>query len=291
MIPKIEYYRFKDLREVLEFLYGNPGSKVMSGGTDLVVQLRSGKVKARKIVDISGLSGLRYIVEDERHVRIGALTTIEDLKNNPIVMRWAPPLWSASRSFATWQVRNMATIGGNLCNASPAADTAPPLIVLKSSIKLVSLETERTMMVEEFFKGPGETAAREFELLTEVMIPKHADGWRFSFHKLGRRMSHVLSIVSVAAGLRLEGGKIADVVVALGSVAPTPVRSRSVENYLRGREASEENIEKASFEVVKDIKPISDVRASADYRTEMSKVLVKRALRECLPEEGTRSPP
>ncbi|MCS7126331.1 MAG: xanthine dehydrogenase family protein subunit M [Aigarchaeota archaeon] len=279
---KFNYYRFTCLEDLLKFLYENPDSKLLAGGTDLIVQMRSKKIKPDKIVDISRVSELRYIEEDKDSIKIGALTTIEELKNSVIIKKWAPPLWTAVKDFATWQVRNIATIGGNICNASPAADTAPPLIVLRSKLRLRDLKGQRLVKVEEFFKGPGETIIKDGEVLTEVVIPKYEEGWRFSFIKLGKRVSHILSIVNVAVGLKRAEGKIQDIIVALGSVAPTPIRSRSVEEYLKDREATYENIDRASLEVVKDIKPISDVRASAEYRVEMSKVLVRRALRECL---------
>jgi carbon-monoxide dehydrogenase medium subunit len=282
MIPKIEYYRFGTLNEALRFLRKNPDSKIIAGGTDLVIQLRSKKVEARKILDISRISELRYVQDESRYVRIGALTTIEELKNSGVIKVYAQPLWIAVNNFAVWQVRNTATIGGNICNASPAADTAPPLIVLEAELKLQNIGGERGVKVEEFFKGPGETIIGKDEILTEIVIPKKDSGWRYSFIKLGKRYSHILSIVSVAVGLNIDDSKIEDVIVALGSVAPTPVRAKSVEEYLRERQATSKLIEEASREVVKDIKPISDVRASAEYRIEMSKVLVRRALNECL---------
>jgi len=282
MIPRIEYYRFETLNEALRFLRNNPDSKIIAGGTDLVIQLRSRKVEAKKLLDISRISELRYVQEESEYVRIGALTTIEELKNSGIIKAYAQPLWIAVNNFAVWQVRNTATIGGNICNASPAADTAPPLIVLEAKLKLQNVDRGREVKVEEFFKGPGETIIEKDEILTEIVIPKKDSSWRYSFIKLGKRYSHILSIVSVAVGLKIDDNKIEDVIVALGSVAPTPVRARSVEEYLRERQATSKLIEEASREIVKDIKPISDVRASAEYRIEMSKVLVRRALSECL---------
>ncbi|MEN2974320.1 MAG: xanthine dehydrogenase family protein subunit M [Candidatus Caldarchaeales archaeon] len=282
MIPKIDYYMFTELEDALRFLDMNPDSKILSGGTDLVVQMRSGKTKIRKIVDISRINDLKYIREDRDSIKIGPLTTIEELKNSLIIEKWAPPLWRAAKEFGTWHVRNIATIGGNICNASPAADTVPPLITLKSSLVLTSIRDKRKILVEDFFRGPGETVIEGREILTEIVIPKLDGEWSFSFIKLGKRMGHILSIVSVAAGLMIDDERIEDVIVSLGSVAPTPIRSKSVEEYLKGRRASIENIDEASLQVVKDVKPISDVRASAEYRIEMSKVLVRRALRECL---------
>lgn len=282
MIPKIEYYKFKNLDDTLKFLRECPDSKILAGGTDLVIQLRSGKTTARKIVDISRINGLRYIRDEEKYIRIGALTTIEELKDSGIIRDHAQPLWKAVNNFAVWQIRNIATIGGNICNASPAADTVPPLIVLDTKLKLQNIDGQREVKVEEFFKGPGETIIEKDEVLTEVVVPKKDNSWRYSFIKLGKRHSHILSIVNVAVGLKIDNDVIEDVIIALGSVAPTPVRAKSVENYLKEHRISREVLEEASQQVVRDVRPISDVRASAEYRVEMSKILVKRALNECL---------
>ncbi|MEM1557739.1 MAG: xanthine dehydrogenase family protein subunit M [Thermoproteota archaeon] len=282
MIPKVEYYRFKTLDDALRFLRQYPDSKILAGGTDLIVQLRSGKTTARRIIDISGINGLSYIRDEDRYIKIGALITIEELKNNEIIREHAQPLWMAANNFAVWQIRNIATIGGNICNASPAADTVPPLIVLDARLRLQNVDRQREIKVKEFFKGPGETVIEKDEILTEIVIPKRDNGWRYSFIKLGKRHSHILSIVNVAVGLRTDKDMIEDVIVALGSVAPTPVRARSVEDYLKNHRITRTTLEEASQKVVKDIKPISDIRASAEYRIEMSKILVRRALNECL---------
>ncbi len=282
MIPRIEYYKFENLSEALSYLRNNPDSKIIAGGTDLIIQLRSKKINARKLLDISRINELKYIQDGSEYFRIGALVTIEELKKSKVIKDYAQPLWRAVNNFAVWQVRNTATIGGNICNASPAADTVPPLIVLEAKLKLQNIERVREVKIEEFFKGPGETIIERDEILTEIVIPKKNSLWRYSFIKLGRRHSHILSIVNVAVGLKMNNTKIEDAIIALGSVAPTPVRAKNVEEYLRERQATSKLIDEASREVVKDIKPISDVRASAEYRVEMSKLLVKKALNECL---------
>lgn len=287
MMPRIEYYRSTTLDDALRFLREYPDSKIIAGGTDLVIQLRSGKIKVRRILDISGINGLRYIRDDGGQVKIGALTTIEELKNSDIIRNYAQPLWKAVNNFAVWQIRNTATIGGNICNASPAADTVPPLIVLEARLKLQNIDRQREVRVEEFFKAPGETIIEKDEILTEVAIPKKDCGWRYSFIKLGKRLSHILSIVNVAVGLKTNKDRIEDVIIALGSVAPTPVRARNVEEYLKKHHIKRETLEEASQLVVKDIKPISDVRASEEYRIEMTKILVKKALNECLRDTFT----
>lgn len=173
-----------------------------------------------------------------------------------------------------WQLPK--PIAGNLCNASPAADTAPPLLVLDASVKLQSPDGERIVPLAEFFLGPEQTVAKPEEVLTEVIIPLQEG--TSAFIKLGRRKAFTLSITSVAAFARVKNGRFEEVRVALGAVAPTPMRARKVEEALKGKEANKENIEKAAESVKEECCPITDVRASAEYRTEMAYVLTKRVL-------------
>jgi carbon-monoxide dehydrogenase medium subunit len=281
MLPKFEYRSFKELEKALAYLAEHrDGVRPIAGGTDLVVQMRAGKLRPRYLADIEEVKELQYIEEDGECVRIGALTKMESIRRSPTIRKNAYNLWLASQSFATWQVRNIATIGGNLCNASPASDTATPLMSLKAEVKLRSIAGERTIPLERFFTGPGMTVARPEELLTEIIIPKPKEDVGLNFMKLGRRTAHVLSIVNVAVSVKLTDGMIQDVIVALGSVAPKPVRALSVENELKGKEVSEESLKRASGKVVNDINPISDVRATREYRLDMSKVLTFRALKE-----------
>ena len=279
MLPKFEYYTFTDLDGALEFLATHEGAKPIAGGTDLVVQMRAGKLRPKYIADIEEIADLAYIQEEDEILRIGALTKIEEIRRSETVRKYAPNLWLAAQEFATWQVRCVATIGGNLGNASPAADTATPLISLGAELVMKSRAGERAVPLEEFFTGPGMTVMRPDELLTEIRVPKPPENARHNFLKLGRRTTHVLSIVNVALAIELDGDLVKDVKLALGSVAPTPVRGRSVEEALKGKAITRELAMGASALVVKDISPISDVRASKEYRIDMSKVLTFRAIK------------
>ena len=282
----LEYRRFSSLEDALRFLSERPDAKIVAGGTDLVVQMRMGKLKPSTVADIRGIRELRGIRESDEGLEIGALTTIEEIRESSLVERLAPPLWEAAQEFATWQIRNMGTLGGNLCNASPAADTAPPLMVLGARVRTARLGGGRTIPIEEFFRGPGETILEKGELLTHVHIPRPGDSEGHAFQRLGRRVAHILSIVSAAAAVGVEDGRIGWVRVALGSVAPTPVRARTVERELTGKTPSRDLIKSASEKVLNDIKPISDVRASAEYRRAMSVVLVRRVLEKALRRAG-----
>ena len=186
---------------------------------------------------------------------------------------------------ASWQIRNMATIGGNLCNASPAADTAPPLMVLEAKLRVISIEGERTIDVREFFLGPRKTILKRNELLKEIMVPVYKD-YGYSYMKLGRRNSFTLSIVSVASLLKVEDNVFSDVRIALNSIAPTPIRAFSAEKYLVGRKVTIDSIKAASKLVAKDISPITDIRATAEYRRDMAIVLTYDALKVALKRLG-----
>ncbi len=183
----------------------------------------------------------------------------------------------AVEKMSCWHIKNSGTIGGNLCNASPAADTATPLKVLGAGLEVVGKEGKRSVSIENFFTGPGSTVMSPNEILTEIVLMKMERDAGASFQKLSPR-EDALAIVSSAALVLLEGKRNEDVKISLGAVAPTPVRARHAENLLKGKEFDETRIKEASKAVLKDISPISDVRGSKWYREEMLVVLTKRAL-------------
>ncbi len=286
-LPRFNYYRVTSLDEALKLVNELEDFKVVAGGTDLVMDLKIKRYLPKNIIDISRVKELDYIVDDGDKIRIGALTRLQEIVDSPIIKEKALVLAEAVNQMASWQIRNIATIGGNLCNASPAADTAPPLYVLNAELKLVSVDGERIVPVTKFFHGPRKTELKKNELLAEIIIPVEKDAGASAL-KLGRRTAFTLSIVAVATLVKVKDNKFADVRVALNSVAPTPVRAPSVEQALMGKEVSLEVVEEASKLVVNDIKPISDVRASADYRREMSVVLTRDSLLKSLERVGVK---
>ena len=286
-IPPFNYYQARTLEEATSSLKSLMGKAyVVAGGTDFLVKVKKGLVKVENIVDISAIKELRYIKEDGGIIKIGALTTHNDIANSQIIKEEAHVLTDAESVIGSVEIRNRGTIGGNLCNASPAADTAPPLMVLESKIKIVSQDKETTMPITDFFSGPGKTALTSDEILAEVQIPFTSNSGA-CFMKLGRRNTYTLSIISVAALVSLEDDCFKDVRIALGSVAPVPLRAKKTESFLVGKEATEKWIAEAT-EIVKDeIKPITDIRGKAEYRKEMSKVITKRAIVESVKEAKT----
>ncbi len=281
VLHKFNYYKVKSLEEALDLIDKLDDYKILAGGTDLLIDMRIGRYKPRNIVDISEVKELRYVVVEDNMVKIGALTRLQELLENNIVKEKLPLLYKAVYNMASWQIRVRATIGGNLCNASPAADTAPPLMVYNAELVLSSVNGDRIVSIHEFFKGPRETILSKNELLKEIRIPIE-NNYGYSYMKLGRRNAFTLSVVAVATLVKVKDNKFSDVRIALNSIAPTPVRAKTVEKYLIGREVSENVVEEASKLVIHDISPISDIRASAEYRRRVSKVLVHDTLLEAV---------
>ena len=278
-LPKFNYFSPSSLSEIFKLLKDYEGrAKLLAGGTDLLVKMKKRAVLPDVIIDLNKISELSFIELADGHLHIGGLTRLAVVGGSSIVKEKAPALAEAIKVLASTQIRNRATIAGNLCNASPAADTAPPLLVLDASVKLQSAGGERVVPLSQLFLGPEQTVIKPDEILTEVIIPLQEGA--SAFIKLGRRKAFTLSVASVAAFAEVNNGKFEEVRVALGAVAPTPIRARKVEETLKGKDVSEGNVEKAAQLVKEECRPITDVRASAEYRTEMSYVLTKRVLRK-----------
>ena len=279
LLPKFDYFSPSSLGETFKLLKNYKGRvKLLAGGTDLLVKMKKRTVSADVIVDLNKISELAFIELVDDYLHIGGLTRLAVIGKASIVQERVPALAEAVNVLASPQIRNRATIAGNLCNASPAADTAPPLLALDASVKLQSADGERIVPLSQFFLGPEQTVTKPDELLTEVIIPLQEGA--SAFIKLGKRKAFTLSVASAAAFARVNNGKFEEVRVALGAVAPIPMRSRKVEDGLKGKDVNEENIKKAAQWVKEECRPITDVRASAEYRTEMSYVLTKRVLKK-----------
>jgi len=285
---EFDYIAPKTMDEVLEIMSRLEGkASLLSGGTNLIVNLRNNKIKPELVVDISRLSDFNYIREDEEKIKIGALTNISELTISQLLNHQAKILKEASIQFANPLVRNKATIGGNLADASPAADTAVPLIALEAKVKTIDSDHKRREIpIEELFLAPNQTLLKKDEVITEIEFSSlncDNDNLKSAYEKLGLRNAMAISIVSVAIVLKLRDEKyIEDVKVALGAVAPKPIRAQKVENILKGEILGQSLIEKSAEAVLDDISPISDIRASEDYRRMMSKTLLKRALNKIM---------
>jgi CO/xanthine dehydrogenase FAD-binding subunit len=284
-LPKFDYLKPSTIDEALSLFSQYKGrAKVIAGGTDLLPKLKRREIQVPEyLIDLKGIPDLDYIEHDEDGgLRLGALATIHAVESSPIVRERFGVLFQAAQSMASTQVRNRGTIAGNLCNAVPSADTAPALLTLEASLKLISQEGERIVNLEDFFTGPNETVLGDGEMLQEIRVPNLPPHSRGSYQKLTPRRSMDLAIVGVAAVVVAEDGICKDIRIALGAVAPTPIRARRAEEIIRGQKLSDEVIERAAQIGAGECHPIDDHRASARYRCDMVEVLTKRAIQQAL---------
>jgi CO/xanthine dehydrogenase FAD-binding subunit len=258
---------------------------VLCGGTDLAPQTesRTRRYKA-KLLNIRRIEELGGIAAKGGEIRIGATTTVSEIRRSAVLADIAPVLVQAAERFASEQIRNAASVGGNICNASPAGDMIPPLLVLGAAVELAcwqggAVQTRRVPL-EQFFVGPGKTVMRPEELLTTVVFDRPSTDFVATFRKSGPRPALEISTVSVALGARVVGGRLSDVRVAMGSVAPTPLRARHVEAALEGKPLDAATIAAGVSATAQDAKPIDDVRASAWYRGHLVKVFVEEVLND-----------
>jgi carbon-monoxide dehydrogenase medium subunit len=283
-LPTFEYHAPAIIEEALDLItrYGDNG-RFMAGGTDLLLAMKKREITPQHLISLNGIAALQGIRQDKKGgATIGALTTLAEIERSDIIRRQFLPLRDAIDVMASVQIRNLATIGGNLCSAVPSADTAPPLIALNASVKLVGPKGERSIPVEEFFTGPAETVRTSNEILTAIIIPKPGDRSSGCYLKLMRRRAMDLALVGVAACLKLDKEKkiCMEARIALGAVAPTPIRVPEVEALLVNKAIDERLITEAARITGMQCRPISDIRASLEYRCSMVEVFTRRAITE-----------
>lgn len=280
-----EYLEPRDLTEACVLLSKHKGrARLIAGGTDLLVAMKQRQITPAYIINVKVIPDLDYVCYDRDGLRIGALATLNDIESSPVVREKFPILADAAHQMAMPAIRNMATIGGNLCNAAPSSDMAPPLIGLGAKAKIVGIHGERTTTVEQFFVGPGESALKDGEILTEIQVPNTPPDTGGVYLKLPARTATDIALVGVAAIITLDGKhvSIVDAKIVLGAVAPTPLRARKAEDRIIGKTVDDKSFEEAAQAAAQEAKPISDVRGSADYRKEMVKVFTRRAIREAI---------
>lgn len=281
-LPAFDYLRPTTREQVLDLLakYG-PEARLMMGGTDLLVRMRDGVISPKVVVDVKDVPGMRHVLYDPHcGLTVGAAVTLNEVVRNRYVRAHYPLLAEAARSVAYYQVRNRATLGGNLCNASPAADTAPAALVLEGRIVLCGAAGEREVPANEFFVGPGKSAREPEEFVVAVRFPIPPQGSKGTYLKLGRNKAGDLALVGVAAlGFRSDSAASGYVFrLALASVAPVPLRAYEAERVLAEQSPEEQAFLAAARKAVEAVAPIDDVRASAAYRREMVHNLTLRAL-------------
>jgi carbon-monoxide dehydrogenase medium subunit len=283
-LPAFEYHTPATVSEALGLMgrYGE-AARLIAGGTDLLIAMKKREAAPGHLISLSGVEGLQGMsFDDKEGLRIGSLTTLAEIEASDIVKEIYTPLWDAVRVMASVQVRSLATIGGNLCSAIPSADTAPPLIALGASAQVTGPGGERSVRLEDFFSGPKACVCGREEILTAVLVPKPGPRSGGSYLKLMRRHAMDLAIVGVAACITLDPSTAvcAGARIALGAVAPTPIRAPEVEKELIGKPVDEATAAAAARIAGTQCRPITDLRASLEYRCSMVEVLTVRAVME-----------
>jgi carbon-monoxide dehydrogenase medium subunit len=277
-----DYFEPADLGEACKLLDAHRGeAAILAGGTDLLVKVKEELLEPRYVINIKRIPDLNYIAYDEEGLKIGAVTLFRDIAGSEIIKEKYPALYLAAREMGSPLIRNLATLGGNLSQSSPSADSAPPY---DAQVRLVSSRRERTIPLEDYFLGPGKNARAEDEVLTEVRLPAIDGRAKSNFMKISRRKGMDLAIVNAAVLLTpnssddlCEGVKI-----ALGAVAPVPMRAKKAEHILMGKKLEPAAIREAALMAQDEVAPISDVRASAEYRLDMVQVLLEKIILEML---------
>lgn len=272
----LSYFAPTDVGEALKCLaeYGDKAT-VLAGGTDLVPRINYYELRPENLMHIGGL-GLDFIKEEGPKVIVGATTTWSQIAESPILLDKMGVLTGAAKQGSCVAVRNSGTIGGNLVNGSPAADLSTVLLALDAELLLKSSDSERTVPIQDFFTGPGETVRKANELLTEIHIPVPAG--QTSFFKLGRRKALTLSVANTSVHLIMDGKQCKNARISLGAMAPTPLRCLKAEAFIQGKDVDGKVISDCASEAVAESKPIDDQRATAWYRQKVAKALVARAL-------------
>jgi carbon-monoxide dehydrogenase medium subunit len=273
----------RSVEECLDVLRERAGkAKVVAGGTDLLPQMKNGLLKPPFVVDLSGVPALRTLQRDGKGIRIGAAVTARTLELDPHVRSAYPAIAESGALVGSVQVRNLATVGGNLCNAAPSADMAPPLVALDAEAVIAGPQGQRRVPMASFFTGVRQTVLAPDELLVEIAVPAPGarSGGQYLRHTPRRELD--IAVVGVASQITLHDGVCGKIRIALASVAPTPVRALAAERALMDQPVTPELIERAAELAVEAAKPISDQRGSADFRRHLVRVLTRRTLTTAL---------
>jgi CO/xanthine dehydrogenase FAD-binding subunit len=265
----------RDLTETLDRMAKEPGVwKLFAGGTDLMVLLEAGKLPHKKFLNIWNLAELRGIQTGADHVTLGALTTYTEVRRHEILAREFPLLCRAAAETGSVATQNRGTLGGNIANASPAADSPPALLVYDAEIEIVSASGVRWIPYRQFHSGYKQMDLQPAELIRRVRVPRNKNAWRQYFRKVGTRRAQAISKVCFAAAARMDPGRIGDVRIVLGSVAPTALRAVRTEEVLRGQRPEPAILKVAQDALAREIAPIDDIRSTSRYRRTVARNLL-----------------
>jgi len=286
IVKNFEYFEPKTIDEASALLieYGDK-AKLLAGGTDLLPMLKEGKLSPQYIISLENIPGLSGIEYDDG-LSVGALTKIREIEKSPIIREKYIALAEGAEVIGSVQIRNLGTIGGNICHASPAADTAPALLAYGAIVKIAGKNGGREIPIEDFYLGPGKTALEDGEIVTEFFLPEQRERSGANYIKLAIRRLMDLAFVSVATSVTLADGVIDDIKIGLGAVAPTPIRATNAEEILHKKAFDNNLLEKAGIVAGEQAQPISDLRSSAEYRSKMVKVLTMRTAQKAIERAG-----
>jgi carbon-monoxide dehydrogenase medium subunit len=266
------------VEEALELCAAEPKAKLILGGTDLMVQMKKQRdLRPPALISLRGIDSLHHIADEGGALRIGAAVPLTAITAHASLRSTFPALAQAIDVIGSSQIRNVATLAGNLCNASPGADSAPPLVVYEAQVELQSRAGSREIPLRDFFRGPGETALSPGEILTTVIVPHPAKGARSIFLRKGR-VTMDLAVASVAVLLEMDGDVCSRARLAAGAVAPVPLRLQKTESILEGSRLDADTIARAGATASAEVSPITDVRSTAEYRRDLVGVYTRRGI-------------
>ena len=286
ILPHFDYYVPTDIDDACRKLAeGGPAARALVGATDLIIPMKDHAVKPEPecLVDLKHLDGMRELeYSDEEGLKIGSLTTLREIEFSPLVNEKYPAVSTAAGSIASTQIRAKGTMTGNICNASPSCDSGPIVVASDAKISIHGLNGDREVYGEEFFKDFKKTALEPGEIVTSITFPALKPNQRACYFKHSVRKAMDLAIVGVAAIITVEDGVCTDAKIGLGAVAIYPIRAKEAEQFLIGKKLTDDVIEEAAQIAMDNCSPISDIRASKEYRKAMIKVFTKRAIKKCL---------
>ena len=284
VLPQFEYLAPKTIGEACNLLLElGSTAKVMAGATDLIPPMKDKVISPEYIIDLKKIPDMDYLEYDEKEgLKIGALTTLRTIETSPLVKEKNPAIAHAAKVVASTQIRTKGTMAGNICNASPSCDTAPNLLAQDAKILVQGPNNDRVIKIQDFFLGVKKTSLEPGEIVTGIIIPPLAENEGAAYIKHAVRKAMDLAIIGVAVKIKVEDGICTDARIALGAVAATPIRAPKAEQALIGKALTDETIVKASEEAMDSCHPISDIRASAEYRKDMIRVFTKRAIKQAM---------
>ena len=285
MLPPFHYHRVESVGEAVEILAAYRGeAKILAGGTDLLLQMQRGQVSFRHLISMRRIGAIKYLSLQDGYIVLGANTTHRQAELSPLVQKELGALHDAVCRVGSVQVRNVATVAGNLCTAVPSADSAPPLLALGAVLRVLGPQGERMIQLADFFQGVRSTALQADEVLLEIRVPRPPVYSGSAYLKLARRRAMDLALIGVAIYVRCSSDKMRfeEVRIALSTVAPTPIRAYGAEKLLSAAPVSDVAMKEAAELAAKEASPRTSLRSTAEYRREMIKVLVGRSLRQAL---------